>query len=194
MNDSSVGHRSEIDRAKGWAILAVVCIHARLLEGTVAFEHVINRAVPVFLILFGVTSELWWRRRERDDSSSSGSITVSWYRARLTRLFPPLWAMATAWWLVAIATGGAYTFAWGWGDAIVTYAGYSPWIGASWFVTVVLELVLFFPLLRALATRRGPWAALARGAVASGLSGWNVYAMVEAGGTGVAGGVPGRGG
>jgi peptidoglycan/LPS O-acetylase OafA/YrhL len=189
MNDSLVTHHPEIDRAKGWAILAVICIHARWLEGTVVFEHLINRAVPVFLILFGVTSEVWWHRRE-SAGATNGSIALTWYRARLARLFPPVWAMATAWWVVALATGGAHTFAWGWGDALVTYAGYSPWIGARWFVTVVLELVVLFPLLRALVRRIGPWAALGFGAVASGISVWNVYVIVEAGQTWLASGVP----
>ena len=61
MSDSR-DHLPELDWLKGFSILSVVCIHAKLYADTAAFNGVVNRAVPIFLVLFGVTSELWWER------------------------------------------------------------------------------------------------------------------------------------
>ena len=52
---------TEIDALKGIAILWDFAIHAALFSGTFFATHVINRAVPIFLVLFGYTSTIWWK-------------------------------------------------------------------------------------------------------------------------------------
>src|SRR6266403_1488687 len=73
-----------IDMLKGCAILWVMLIHAEALHGHAVFTHLVNHAVGIFVVLFGLNSELWWRDRElRSDLGR-------WYASRARRLLVPL--------------------------------------------------------------------------------------------------------
>ncbi len=92
------GRAPEIGWLKGLAILGVLCIHARFLDGTAVFEHAINRAVYVFLVVVGVNSELWWQQ-PRLRARTWFTRTREWYRTRLVRLLVPVWVFGAMWWL-----------------------------------------------------------------------------------------------
>jgi peptidoglycan/LPS O-acetylase OafA/YrhL len=138
-------HVPEIDWLKGLAILLVMGIHAKLLEGTLFHQHLINRAVPFFLTLFPVTAELVERRAKALTTTAS---TIAWYRKRLERLYVPYWAMAAMWWVLVIATGNAEQLGLGPGEALVTATGFAPWMGTTWFVLMILQVVVSYPALR----------------------------------------------
>src|SRR5262249_7773876 len=48
-----------------------------------------------------------------------------------------------------------------WRDTLAAFAGFCPWIGTSWFVTAILELVVVFPVLRWIFHRLGALVTLA---------------------------------
>ena len=152
---AEAGRLPEIDRAKGIAILGVLLIHARPTADTWLHTYVVSQAVPVFLVLFGTTSELWWRRA---GPGSAGR----WYRTRAVRLLVPVWSALAALWtfrfLAGVNTQSPL-------HVLLTFAGYMPWVGTGWFVTLALELVVLFPLIRWVVERIGAGAALA-GAIA----------------------------
>ena len=77
----SRGHLPELDWLKGFAILAVICIHAKLYADSVFFLQIINRAVHVFLVLFGISSELWWQREETKRDVRPEDVTSTIYSA-----------------------------------------------------------------------------------------------------------------
>jgi hypothetical protein len=139
-----------VDWAKGFAILSVLLIHARPLAGWWIHDHVIDRAVPVFIVLFGTTSELWWTRRR---AVADRATTIrDWYRTRLWGLMVPVWAALTVLWALRFATGFGASAPY---RVVLTYLGYMPWVGTGWFVTLALEMVVLFPVLRLLLDRIG---------------------------------------
>lgn len=155
--------RPEIDRLKGLAILGVMLIHAQPLVGTFVGDRIVNRAVPVFLVLFGMTSELWWAAR----GSRRGSLR-EWYAGRARRLFVPLWSALALWWILVAALD--LSTATGPGVLVASALGYLPWIGTGWFVTLVLLLVALFPPVRAAVDRLSAPRALALAAAATVVS------------------------
>lgn len=161
LSDEAPERLAELDWAKGVAILAVVLIHAKALEGRLFDELFVQRAVPIFLVLFGMTSEFWWQRRCQ--SGWNLQTTLAWYRQRFLRLIIPVWAAASLWWVSAAALDLPLRF--GWPQILASYLGYSPWIGVSWFVTLVLQLVVLFPLLRSAGLRLGATISLAASAM-----------------------------
>ena len=173
MPEARVPHRPEIDVLKGLAIIGVVCIHAKLGEGTLFFDYVINRSVPVFLFLFGVTSELWWARAPAEHRLKR------WYAHRFKRLVVPFWGMAAVWWLAALKFGHPLPL--GAKELAFTFLGYTAWIGTGWFVTLVLELVAVWPGLRWLVVRSGPWLALAAAALITAVSNYHALELVDLG-------------
>src|SRR6266852_5763344 len=107
-----------IDMLKGCAILWVMLIHAEALRDRAVFTHLVNHAVGIFVVLFGLNSELWWRGRElRSDLVLSLRPEGLHLSARL---------------------------------AAVQAGGYLTHVRTGWFITVILQLVLLFPLLLAL--------------------------------------------
>src|SRR5689334_9355265 len=74
-----------IDMAKGCAILWVLLIHSQALRENLLFRQVVNQAVPVFVVLFGLNSSLWWHGRDL------GTNLLAWYRRAVTRLMVPVW-------------------------------------------------------------------------------------------------------
>jgi peptidoglycan/LPS O-acetylase OafA/YrhL len=148
-------HLPEIDRLKGAAILCVLLIHARPFADLRVHEILINRAVPVLVCLFGMTSSLWWERA----STPFIATTRSWFETRFLRLMIPVWGMLALWWPMQFVL---------WDAAlkeprfiVATFLGYMPWIGAGWFVTLVVELVLLFPFIYWGFTMLGPIASTA---------------------------------
>ena len=140
----------EIDWVKGLAILGVVAIHAKVLEGSLVYSALINRSVYVFVVLFGITCELWWQKH----AGPSWLATVrEWYCGRLVRLVVPVWAVLVVLWTCRVATGQLLV---SWSQIAITFAGYLPWVGTGWFVTLVLQLVVLFPFIRVALNVLGP--------------------------------------
>jgi peptidoglycan/LPS O-acetylase OafA/YrhL len=171
-------HVPEVDWLKGLAILWVVCIHAKLCETTLFYEYGINRAVPIFLVLFGVTSELWWTRSLEAEPTTT---VRRWYVTRFLRIVPPFWAMAAAWWACLLSFDLTRAFRVGFGEAVATFASYAPWIGTSWFVTILFQLVILFPALRWYCVRAGAMITLSATAALSSACTWHVWDIVAAG-------------
>ncbi len=148
----SKGHLAEIDHLKGFAILCVVCIHAKTYADTWLFANIFNRAVPIFLVLFGITSELSLSAADR---TGAPWITRAkqWLEPRVERLVPPWFGLAIAFWLTAWRTGFARFAGFGLREVALTFMGYAPWIGTSWFVTVIFQLLLWLPAWRFIAIR-----------------------------------------
>jgi peptidoglycan/LPS O-acetylase OafA/YrhL len=75
-----------IDWLKGFAALSVLVIHSHALRDPLVYHQFLNRAVPIFILLFGLTSDRWWATRT--PAASIATATV-WYRTRLPRLLVP---------------------------------------------------------------------------------------------------------
>jgi len=161
-----------IDMLKGCAILWVLLIHSKALGDAAVYKYLVNQAVPIFIVLFGVNSELWWRRR-----SPVRAHLAEWYRNRFRRLVIPMWAALPVWW--------AIVFFWQPPDIrlrpmlLVRHVlGYMPEIGTSWFVTVIIQLVIVFPLLHVAARRIGSTVVCLLGLVSfvvAGLYAFNLF-------------------
>jgi peptidoglycan/LPS O-acetylase OafA/YrhL len=147
---ASVQRYPEIDAVKGLALLGVLLIHAQTLDGTAIYEHVVNRSVPVLLVLFGAASELWWSRRNAEPFVRSAWTFV---RGRYARLMPPVWLALSAWWLVTELFARQRSLAWPW--LIAHGLAYVPQVGTGWFITLIVQLVLCFPLLHWAVARLG---------------------------------------
>jgi peptidoglycan/LPS O-acetylase OafA/YrhL len=135
-----------IDVVKGIAILWVLLIHAHPLGDSRPFFHVVNHAVPIFIVLFGTNSFLWWQR--------PGRTLGEWYRGRAARVLIPMWAALPVWWAAALWFRPP--------DVTPTPAlaalhavGYLTQVGTGWFIAMVLQLVVVFPLFPAAVRRVG---------------------------------------
>jgi peptidoglycan/LPS O-acetylase OafA/YrhL len=151
---------TEIDAVKGLALLGVLMIHAQTLDGTEFYDHVVNRSVPVLLVLFGAAAELWWSRRSAE---SFVPAALSFVRGRYARLMPPVWIALAAWWLVSWLFAPRRLLAWPW--LIAHGLAYIPQVGTGWFVTLIVQLVLLFPLLHWVVARLG-WIVALSGSLA----------------------------
>lgn len=146
-----------IDVVKGIAIVWVLFIHSAALGmETPVFVYLVNHAVPVFLVLFGLNSELWWRRRAFPEALGA------WFRGRARRILVPMWAMIPVWWaLVLWFRPPDVTLS---ARLLVLHAlGWMRSIGTGWFITLVIQLVVAFPLLHVAAARVGRAPLLAAG-------------------------------
>ncbi len=151
-----------IDMLKGAAIVWVMLIHAEALRDRLVMVHVFNHAVPVFVVLFGLNSELWWRRRTWADLGT-------WYLTRARRLYVPIWAMLVVWWAMALwFQRPLIPLSW---KLLVWHAvGDLEFVGTGWFVTMILQLVVLFPFLHLAARRVGLGVTLLAGIAATVLS------------------------
>jgi peptidoglycan/LPS O-acetylase OafA/YrhL len=134
--------------AKGIAILWVLLIHSDALHGNLLFRQIVNQAVPVFLVLFGLNSSSWWRQRDlRRDLGA-------WYGRALRRIMVPAWAAVAVWWCLAL-----YFHPFGvplrWWLPIAHALGYLLHVGTGWFITMIIQLVAVFPLLELVRRRYG---------------------------------------
>src|SRR5262245_1109136 len=154
---SEGGRIVAIDMVKGLAIVWVILIHAEVLQRRWVLDYLINHAVPIFLVLFGVNAEQWWGRRGTSDLGL-------WYRRYLRRILLPVWAMLPVWWLVGHWLQPERVRV-SWRIVAANLLGYLPNVGTAWFITLILQLVLLFPLLHWAAQRIGGGAVLAGGLV-----------------------------
>ncbi len=143
----------EIDWLKGLAIIGVILIHAAPLRGTVVHEYLVNRAVPVFLVLFGMNAASWWQHRSGEPFMAN---LRQWYVSRFHRLALPWWSALALWWLFSFAYATSTTPPPAPRFLVATFLGYAPWVGTSWFVTLVIQFIVVFPLLYWLLLRLGP--------------------------------------
>jgi peptidoglycan/LPS O-acetylase OafA/YrhL len=154
-----------IDMAKGCAILWVLLIHSQALRGNLLFRQVVNQAVPVFVVLFGLNSTLWWRGR--DLRTNLGA----WYRRAVTRLMVPVWAALVVWWPLAV-----YYHPFGvwlaWWLPIDHVLGYLLYVGTGWFVTMILQLVVLFPAFEWIRRRAGMGVLLPLGIASTAIATW----------------------
>jgi peptidoglycan/LPS O-acetylase OafA/YrhL len=161
-----------IDLAKGCAILWVFLIHSQALGETRSFLYLVNQAVPVFVVLFGVNSEIWWRRH--------GALG-EWYAGRFRRIVVPMWASVAVWWALALYFR-PLTVTLTRTLALWHLAGYLTEVGTGWFITMILQFVVVFPLLHATTRRWGPLPLLAVGVlvtVACGLLQFRLMALLR---------------
>ena len=173
---------SSIDMVKGWGIIGVTFIHSTVLGlDSLWMNLLFVHAVPVFLVLFGTNSEAWFSHR-----APEGRITT-WYERGFKRILVPTWATLVVWWLLVLVLRPEIvrvTISLPFFHAL----GYLKQVGTGWFITVILQLVLLFPLFHWLARRLGVRVLLAIGLVttvgallyvqpiraALGLGGWMV--------------------
>jgi len=160
-----------IDMAKGCAILWVLLIHSEALRGDLLFRQVVNQAVPVFIVLFGLNSTLWWRGRDL-----RANLGV-WYRRAVRRLMVPVWAMLVVWWALTL-----YFHPLGvklsWRLPIVHLLGYLLYVGTGWFVTMILQLVVLFPAFEWVRRRFGMRVLLPVGLAVTAVITWYSLALL----------------
>lgn len=170
--DPRYARNEAVDVCKGLAILAVVAIHAELLRGTIVFLHLINRAVPVFLLLFGLTSELWWQKH------AQRGVVGKWYRKRFGSLLPGVWAVMSVWWIARALFGGLPTDRAG-VELIGATIGYSPFYGTGWFVVLIVQMIVLFPLVRRAVVGLGPVLAVGLAAACSAFFAYYALYIME---------------
>ncbi|HMJ10738.1 MAG TPA: acyltransferase family protein [Polyangiaceae bacterium] len=145
-------HDPAIDVLKGLLIVLVILAHSGLGQGSWLGEHLLIRAPFAFMVLFGVTSSLWWQHRAAKDSHRG--LSRRWYATRLPRLYPPFLLMIACWWALASYFDLERLLpGFGAPEVVASFAAYAPWLGTTWFVTVLLVYVLLFPALCAAANR-----------------------------------------
>ncbi len=143
-------HIPAIDMVKGWAIIGVTLIHSWALADSLWMTLLFYHAVPVFLVLFGLNSETWFRGRPR-----TGRVR-EWYRRGFKRILVPAYATVAVWWvmvlvlrppepMVRLTLGLPFWHAIGWLSQI----------GTSWFVTLIIQFVILFPAFHWLSRRVG---------------------------------------
>lgn len=167
------------------------------------------QGVPLFMMLSGMALYLSAVRRPRALSIASAS---AFYRARLQKILLPYWFGVALFMFVVCAValynaqrhGGGFVYQYhhvtftgvtpvapGWGEAfaavaIVPRAFSAEWRFASpvglWFVVLILQYYLLFPVLRPLLDRVGPWwfslAGLTVTVVAKSVLLYNVGALI----------------
>lgn len=134
---------------KGWGIIGVTFIHSTVLGlESLPMSLLFIHAVPVFLVLFGVNSQGWFERRD-----AAGRMT-EWYERSFKRILVPTWATLVVWWLLVLVFRPE--------TVRVTISlplfhvlGYLKQVGTGWFITVIIQLVLLFPLFFWIARRFG---------------------------------------
>jgi peptidoglycan/LPS O-acetylase OafA/YrhL len=151
--DTPRPRRVEIDLLKGCAILWVLLIHSKALGDSIGFLYLVNRAVPLFVILFGLNATLWWRGRALPDQ------LAVWFATRIKRILVPFWASLPLWWAL-VFWYRPVDVAVHWWVPLVQIFGYAVYIGTGWFVTLILLMVVLFPLLEAAVRRIGIWPVL----------------------------------
>jgi peptidoglycan/LPS O-acetylase OafA/YrhL len=163
-----------IDMAKGLAILWVLGIHSsRPGRSDPRFIYFVNHAVPVFLILFGLNAEQWWRAR------APRVPLREWYLRSWRRILVPVWLVLPLWW-VMVRGWRPPDVPMVWRLVAAHYAGYLAYVGTGWFVTVIIQLAVIFPALHLLGRRLGTPAVLLLGLGAFvAMLPWNFLIMTD---------------
>jgi peptidoglycan/LPS O-acetylase OafA/YrhL len=143
---SSPKHLLQIDLLKAAAIIAVIVMHGmttQALEGGWGAFHV-WQAVPIFIVLLGLNAA--------SSAQRHGIKLASYYRSRARRLLP-IWVA-----VVISVVGGVLTGRGEW--MAINFAGWLPLRGpGNYFIVIVVEFVLLFPLMWA-AYKRWPIATI----------------------------------
>jgi peptidoglycan/LPS O-acetylase OafA/YrhL len=135
---------------KGIAVLPMMIIHGGAPVDALVTVHLMNHAVPVFVVLSGINSERWWDGRTMADLGT-------WVRGRIRRLYVPMWGMLAVWWAMALWFRPPLVPL-SWELAVHHAIGDLRWVDTAWFVTLGLELAMLFPFVHVAAARigRGP--------------------------------------
>lgn len=141
-----------VDVLRGIAMLGVIAIHARPLEEWSWHASTIGRSVPVFLVLVGVSAQLWWSRQQSLGATGLGRAYLA---ATGRRLAVPYWT-----WLAAMLLIGAWNgrLPDSLGLWLLSPFGYAPWAGPTWFIAAIVLVSLIVPLLHFAMARIGPLA------------------------------------
>lgn len=146
-------HIPAIDMVKGWAIIGVTLIHSWALADSLWMGMLFYHAVPVFLVLFGLNSETWFRSRPRTGR------TREWYVRGFKRIMVPAYATAAVWWvMVAVLQPPEPMVRITIGLPFWHLIGVLSQIGTSWFVTLIIQFVILFPAFHWLSRRIGGYA------------------------------------
>lgn len=154
--DAASGRWVALDMLKGMASLWVLLIHSEAMGKSPWFYHLVNHAVPIFVVLFGLNAEQWWRRRDL------GRHLGEWYRSRGRRLLLPVWGMLPIWWVLALRYGKPPPVP-SLSHVAMQAIGYLEDVGTGWFVSLIIQLVVLFPLFHLMGRRLGVAAVLVFG-------------------------------
>ena len=133
---------------KGWAILGVTLIHSQALEGSLWMSLVFFHSVPVLIVVFGMNAEQWFRARP-----PQGRV-VAWYRRALRRIAVPVWATLALWWAMVLVLRPPFLQPTP--RLLALHAvGIPRHVGTGWFIAVLVQLVVVFPLIRVCLERYG---------------------------------------
>jgi peptidoglycan/LPS O-acetylase OafA/YrhL len=139
---SSKSHILKIDLIKGLAILAVVLTHSLPYDGNFMTLRMlsISMALPIFILLMGRNMAASFKKHQY--LKSNGIISSKYFKNRLKRfLYPfiPIFMLSIM--LGIIFNRDIYL-------GILNLVGYLPLPGpGNYFITVLLQFVLIFPLL-----------------------------------------------
>jgi peptidoglycan/LPS O-acetylase OafA/YrhL len=128
-----------VDLLRGAAILWVLLIHARPIENNPVMVHVFNHAAPIFIVLFGFNAASWWMRRPLTFATLG-----EWFRSRVRRLVLPAWVCLAIWWVLVLTLSPSVRL-----DPVTMLLQIMGWwrrIGTGWFVTLIMEASIGFPI------------------------------------------------
>jgi hypothetical protein len=126
---------------KGWAILGVTLIHSQALGDSLWMSLLFQHSVAVLIVIFGANSEQWFRARP-----AAGRV-MGWYRRAVKRVLVPVWSALLVWWVMMMWLGRPF-FQPNLRLLALHALGIPFSVGTGWFITVLIQLVLVFPLLR----------------------------------------------
>jgi peptidoglycan/LPS O-acetylase OafA/YrhL len=151
---------------KGWAILGVTLIHSQALEGSSWMSLLFFHSVPVLIVVFGMNAEQWFRARP-----PRGRI-LAWYRRALRRIAVPVWTALALWWAMVLVLQPPFLRPTP--RLLALHAlGIPRHVGTGWFIAVLVQLVVAFPLIRVGLERWGKRSVLVVAlAVTVGLIAW----------------------
>jgi peptidoglycan/LPS O-acetylase OafA/YrhL len=126
---------------KGWAILGVTLIHSQALEGSSWMSLLFFHSVPVLIVVFGMNAEQWFRARPPTGRA------LAWFRRALRRIAVPVWTTLALWWAMVLVLKPPFLQPTP--RLLALHAlGIPRHVGTGWFIAVLVQLVVAFPLLR----------------------------------------------
>lgn len=133
---------------KGWAIFGVTLIHSQALEGSSWMSLLFFHSVPVLVVVFGMNAEQWFRARPPE-----GRI-LAWYRRALRRIAVPVWVTLALWWVLVVLLRPPFLQPTP--RLLALHAiGIPLHVGTGWFIAMLVQLVIAFPLIRVALERWG---------------------------------------
>lgn len=139
---------------KGWAIVGVTLIHSQALGESAWMTLLFYHSVPVLVVVFGMNSEQWFRARPEP-----GRV-AAWYRRAIKRIAVPVWSTLFAWWALVFLLHPPFLAPSA--RLLLLHAlGIPHFVGTGWFIAVLVQLVVGFPVLRWFVQRFGTGLVLA---------------------------------